>query len=46
MFYANDEGPAVDSRRGPDSELWIMVTDGGNLRQVTSTYDEEENAVW
>lgn len=46
MFYANDEGPAVDSRRGPDSELWIMDTDGGNLRQVTSTDAEEENAVW
>ena len=23
-----------------------MDTDGGNLRQVTSTDDEEENAVW
>ena len=46
MFYANDEGPAVDSRPGPDSELWIMDTDGGNLRQVTSTDAEEENAVW
>ncbi len=46
MFYANDEGPAVDSRRGPDSELWIMDTDGSNLRQVTNTDSEEENAVW
>ena len=46
MFYAKDEGPAVDSRRGPDFELWIMDTDGGNLRQVTSTDSEEENAVW
>jgi len=46
MFYANDEGPAVDSRRGPDFELWIMDTDGGNLRQVTSSDDYEENAVW
>ena len=45
MFYANDEGPAVDSRRGPDSELWIMDTDDGNLRQVSSTDAEEENAV-
>jgi hypothetical protein len=46
MFYANDEGPPVDSRRGPDSELWIMDRDGGNLRQVTNTDVEEENAVW
>jgi hypothetical protein len=46
MFYANDEGPPTDSRRGPDSELWIMDWDGGNLKQVTSTDVEEENAVW
>ena len=45
MFYANDEGPAVDSRRGPDSELWIMDRDGGNLTQVITTDVEEENAV-
>jgi dipeptidyl aminopeptidase/acylaminoacyl peptidase len=46
MFSANDNEPAGDRRGGPDSELWIMDRDGGNLTKVTSNEVDDENGVW
>ena len=45
LFFASDDIPTNEAG-GPDDELWIMDSDGTNLRKVTNNDVEDQSPVW